>query len=421
MAVLKTDTNNNIESKLADFDITSVKWERGVTPQDIKEKCHDLCQDYLGGVWLKAGIDEVVVTRLSGGLTNQLYLCQLNDQYKNSVGVEPNEVAIRLYQGKHFNNLDHDGNERLTDVIIALIMSEKGLGPKIYGLFEGGQIQKFYKHKGFRVEQQNDIKLVQELAQKLARIHSTVVPIKKNSNWIFDFFDNTSAEAYKLFDINALIDECKCQTFKAHDIREELDWLKTIITAIDSPITFSHIDFRGSNIMVTESDGIVVCDFEYSCNGNRGYDFGTLFAEWGRELADFAKPPNFPDDSAFKPFIDEYIKESTIISGNDFSEDPRNSCDHILKEGKIFSLISYMFMVLLSLKASDSFVSEIPFDKKEAMIFTDMFYKHYYLLKEKFILDKSSKFNNKSFDFHFKSKMCQKLPHLYPDIGAPLV
>ena len=58
---------------------------------------------------------------------------------------EPYEVAIRLYQGKHFNNADNETNKRLTDTIIALLVSQNELGPKIYGLFEGGQIQKYYK------------------------------------------------------------------------------------------------------------------------------------------------------------------------------------------------------------------------------------------------------------------------------------
>jgi hypothetical protein len=58
---------------------------------------------------------------------------------------ELQEVTIRLYGGKHFNNLNCDGNERLTDVIIALLVSQNKLEPKIYGIFESGQIQHYYK------------------------------------------------------------------------------------------------------------------------------------------------------------------------------------------------------------------------------------------------------------------------------------
>ena len=127
-----------------DLDFDKIDLIRGKTPEDIKQKCFHLCKDYLEGVWLKVGIDEVEVKRLSGGMTNQLYYCAINKQIK-SINDEPQEVIIRLYGGKHFNNYDCDGNERLTDVIIALLVSENKLGPKIYGLFESGQILEYIK------------------------------------------------------------------------------------------------------------------------------------------------------------------------------------------------------------------------------------------------------------------------------------
>ncbi|CAG2184129.1 unnamed protein product, partial [Oppiella nova] len=128
--------------------------------------------------------------------------------------------------------------------MIALMMSEKKLGPKVYGLFESGQIQKYYQHRCFRVDEQKDPKLVQELAQKLARIHSTVVPIKKDSKWMFSFFDNSYSDANKRFDLKSLYEECNCETLKTHDLIQELEWLKETIIKTDSPVTFTHIDFR---------------------------------------------------------------------------------------------------------------------------------------------------------------------------------
>jgi hypothetical protein len=129
---------------LEDFDFDNIELLRGETPKDIKQKCFDLCKDYLGGNWLKLSIDEIEVKRLSGGFTNQLYYCAISKPLK-PIDDEPQEVAIRFYGEKHFNNLDYEGNERLTDVIIALLVSEHNLGPKIFGLFESGQIQHYYK------------------------------------------------------------------------------------------------------------------------------------------------------------------------------------------------------------------------------------------------------------------------------------
>ncbi|CAG2106607.1 unnamed protein product, partial [Medioppia subpectinata] len=309
------------------------KLQRGSTPDSIQDSCFLLCREYLGGVWLNVTVGDIEVKRLSGGLTNQLYYCAVNEDKRTINDNVPQEVAILLYQNKHFNHSDINGIERLTDVIIAQSMSDKGLGPKIYGLFASGQILKYYKHRSFRVDEQKNPKLVRELAQKLARLHSTSVPIKKFSNWIPNYFDEYYSEANSRFELQTLYEECNCETFKTHDLDTELEWLKKLIVETDSPVMFTHVDLRGSNIMVTETDGIVLCDFEYSCNDYRGFDFGTLFTEWdvGYEWG----VGGFTDDNNIIPFIESYIEESVKIVGQDFARDERNSLKHIMKEVKV--------------------------------------------------------------------------------------
>ena len=126
-----------------DFQFDKLELTRGETPENVKERCIKLCQDYIGGDWLRQTVDTFEFKRLTGGMTNQLYYSAIGKPDSDSE--TPKEVAIRFYGPKYFNNLDHDGNERLTDVIIALMVSENQLGPKIYGIFEDGQIQHFYK------------------------------------------------------------------------------------------------------------------------------------------------------------------------------------------------------------------------------------------------------------------------------------
>ena len=125
-----------------DLDFNKLDLILGDTPEDINNKCLQLCKDYLSGNWTQQTLDTIEVRRVSGGLTNQLYYCGIkNPLNKSDV---PQEVAIRLYGPKHFNKGENPGNERLTDTIISIMISENKLGPKIYGLFESGQIQQFY-------------------------------------------------------------------------------------------------------------------------------------------------------------------------------------------------------------------------------------------------------------------------------------
>jgi len=201
------------------------------------------------------------------------------------------------------------------------------------------------------------------------------VPIKKTGDWVFQSFDSFYKTAYQKFDINSLIEECNCQTLKKYDLKQEIEWLKKCVTETNSPIVFCHNDFRGSNIMITENDNnntdnkekIVLCDFEYSSYSYRGVDFGTIFAEWGRTMEDFLKPCDLPDDSVIKQFIDSYITESISIGGKEYSNNKLNSFEHLMKELKVFILVSYMFFVTFLLKAEEE-VIDIPFDKKRNMV-----------------------------------------------------
>ncbi|CAG2183826.1 unnamed protein product, partial [Oppiella nova] len=143
------------------------------------------------------------VQRISGGLTNQLYFCGIKN--KSNESDVPQEVAIRLYGPKTMGVVDCEGNERLTDVIISLIVSDNKLGPKVYGIFPTGQIQHYYKHRQFKPEEQKDPKLVAEVFQKLARIHAMDVPIKRTNNGLFNELDDcykwmADNNATKMFD-----------------------------------------------------------------------------------------------------------------------------------------------------------------------------------------------------------------------------
>jgi choline/ethanolamine kinase len=117
----------------------------GQTPQDIKQQCYKLCKKYIGGVWANISTDQFVLKRISGGLTNHLYHCLLSDEL-NPVNNEPKEVAIRIYGKKHFNNFGQK-NERHCDSIVALLMAQNKLGPKLYGLFTKGEILEYVEVK----------------------------------------------------------------------------------------------------------------------------------------------------------------------------------------------------------------------------------------------------------------------------------
>ena len=144
---LKSNESKNstkVEKKEKIMDLDNQVLVRGDTPEDIKERCLQLCKDYLSGNWIKQTVDTINVRRISGGLVNQLYYCGICEPL-DTQGV-PQEVAIKLYGEDVINKtVDNFINDKLNHVIIGLMFSNNGLGPKIYGHFEGGIIQKYYQ------------------------------------------------------------------------------------------------------------------------------------------------------------------------------------------------------------------------------------------------------------------------------------
>ena len=72
----------------------------------------------------------------SGGLTNYLYLCSLPDDIKLKEN-EPRKVLIRI----HGDIVDK--KQRFYEAIIFTLLSERGIGPKTYGIFYSGRIEEF--------------------------------------------------------------------------------------------------------------------------------------------------------------------------------------------------------------------------------------------------------------------------------------
>jgi len=77
-------------------------------------------------------------TCCSGGLSNLLYSCRLSDKVA-SVGDEPRSVLLRIY-----GQIIRENPETvLTDSVIFALLAEKGMGPKLHGVFTGGRVEEY--------------------------------------------------------------------------------------------------------------------------------------------------------------------------------------------------------------------------------------------------------------------------------------
>jgi len=139
---IKLDTKGDFIEQMANVKFENMNILRGATSDDIKQKAQKLCCEYLAGAWLGITADQMILSRISGGFTNQLHYCGLPDSIK-TISDESREIALRLYGPKHFGTWD-EVSERFTDSVGTIIMSEMKIGPKIYGVFLEGEIQEYY-------------------------------------------------------------------------------------------------------------------------------------------------------------------------------------------------------------------------------------------------------------------------------------
>lgn len=76
----------------------------------------------------------------SGGLSNWLYHVKLQKHVNNYTESSPREVMLRLYGQSHGEcGIQH----LITESVIFALLSERKLGPRLYGVFAGGRIEEY--------------------------------------------------------------------------------------------------------------------------------------------------------------------------------------------------------------------------------------------------------------------------------------
>lgn len=106
----------------------------------------------------------------SGGLSNLLYYISLpNSLLENEkTEADPHEVLIRVYGQTHG---EHALEALITESVIFTLLSERGLGPKLHGIFPGGRIEQYVNARPLKTKELSDEHLSVNIAQKMAAIH----------------------------------------------------------------------------------------------------------------------------------------------------------------------------------------------------------------------------------------------------------
>lgn len=357
---------------------------RGKTPADIGKRCQKICADYIGGQWASARVEDLTVTRITGGISNQVYRVQLlknTKSHKNSK--EPTDVSIKLYNSKRLLSHAPEDPERLADTVVLTVLSEVRLGPKVYGIFADGFVQQWVEHQKFGPVQMKDPGVVRQVAHALAKLHSLNVPINKSAAyWNLRQAEDMLAAAYRDLPVEKIIRDAESPlpALSKYDIRKDIVWLRKTIEELNPPLVFSHNDFLGNNILLTEPKGeIALIDLEYASYGSRGFDLSVLLSQWGLAGNDYENL-DMPEEAVMEHFLTLYLEGAEKLamengeSKSEFASKRENSLKYLLYETKLMLCLFFLFWSAFHLNQREALIEAIPFDMKVTYRFAENYY-----------------------------------------------
>nr|CAI5830561.1 unnamed protein product [Callosobruchus analis] len=145
---------------------------------EMRELTARICRDYLYGAWKRVTANNIGFKHISGGLSNLLYHVSLPEDLLPSPTAsskhqrhpqEPKEVLIRVYGQTHGEGALE---ALITESVVFTLLSERGLGPKLHGIFPGGRIEQYIDARPLLTKELAHPKLSARIAQKMAAIHS---------------------------------------------------------------------------------------------------------------------------------------------------------------------------------------------------------------------------------------------------------
>ncbi|KAG8188365.1 hypothetical protein JTE90_019272 [Oedothorax gibbosus] len=323
-----------------------------LTFQDVEEQAYRICQEFLGPPWANINKSQFKITTITGGNSNAVYRCSLSEDVAVEDPKTPSSVLFRIY-----GCFQEDKNVVVSEAATFMLLAERGLGPKLYGLFPTGRLEEYIPSRILNsVEDFRSHSTA--IAKEMAKIHSLEVPVRKvedfwhrhMENWLNYVEDKKSLRPKESF-------EC------LNMYKEEMAWLTKEIKKINSPVVYCHNDLQGGNILLRQDTpskdvpGIMLIDFEFGAYNYRGFDLANQLCEWCFEYLtedfpyftwEFEKFPSVEEQVEFiRAYLNQHVEEGIIERS---AVEPE--VDKILEEVRLFSLACHLMWSLWSVQMS---------------------------------------------------------------------
>jgi len=310
---------------------------------EVKLFCQKQLNQFVQKNWCN-NIEDFQLSKLSGGLTNTLYLCG-----RAHSDADDNKYVVRFFGKGKVNNINEEN-------IIASVVGAMKLGPGVLGIFEGGRIEEFIPSHTITTPELAGV--TKTVANMTARLHKLSMPIDKSGDYL-----KVTLDIY-MEKIRSKYGESmeKLEPDFRRKVTDAYEMTLTILSNTNSPVCFCHNDTQPGNTLkplntsAKSSEPLFFIDYEYSAYNNRAFDAGNFFAEWiynyehTKEAGGYsAKLENYPSIESQKEYAVAYFEE---MNGSDTVDE-----EEVLKfieEARQFTLVSHCFWAIWCLVNDES-------------------------------------------------------------------
>ncbi|KAL3140625.1 hypothetical protein ABBQ32_005194 [Trebouxia sp. C0010 RCD-2024] len=293
-----------------------------------------LCQELVPG-WTSLSADSIEVTKVSGGITNQLLKLSPSDDR------EP--VLVRIFGENTDIVID-----RKSEAILSLQVYKAGFGSEILGTFSNGRVESWIHMRPLKPEEMCEEGNAACIARRLASFHAADIQDISKEPQVFQRILTWLEEAEGMKYQDADKQKAKeAKDFAA--MRSEVLEMQRICEELQCPVVFSHNDLLSGNVMIplegteelralqqgqVNASTMQFIDFEYGSYNYRGFDFGNHWCEYAGFDGDYSR---YPDSKQQATFVRAYLQQQ----GNKSPDE--EEVEQLVREGSIFALVSHQF------------------------------------------------------------------------------
>ncbi|KAI5467863.1 kinase-like domain-containing protein [Mariannaea sp. PMI_226] len=262
--------------------------------------------------------DKIAVQRLSGALTNAVYVVSPPVDLPEAMGKKPpKKVLLRVY-GPQVEHLIDRENE----LSVLQRLGRKKIGPRMLGTFQNGRFEQFFNAITLTSADLRDPFYSRQIAKRMRELHDGIdlLPHERQNgpgvwrNWdqwvdnverITTFLDNQLEQETEATRPDSVLHAWKANGYVCGapfpQFKQAVNKYRTYLEShyngrkdMNNRLVFTHSDTQYGNILRIKPDDekspllqpanqhkqLIVIDFEYAGAGLLGYEFANHFNEW---------------------------------------------------------------------------------------------------------------------------------------------